>query len=158
MLNFLLIKLKTSPNVNCECIGLCLSLYLQLYISYAVVSNAAPNTYLDMCCLYIDPSISSLSASSSTQLNITLTAPDNSSSLTYKCTISTTVSGLSTKTVNGTVLQYTVDGLSPYVKYTVECTSSNGEDYCDYNMDTIRMPSTSEMFVIILLCILIYTI
>ena len=94
-----------------------------------------------MCCLYIAPSISSLSASSSTQLNITLTAPDNSSSLTYKCTISTTVNGLSPKTVTGTVLQYTVDGLSPYVTYTIQCTSSNGEDSCDSNMDTIRMPS-----------------
>ena len=66
------------------------------------------------------------------------------------------MSGLSTKTVNGTVLQYTVDGLSPYVNYTVECTSSNGEDYCDSNIDTIRMPSDGEC-VIILLCILIYT-
>ena len=61
------------------------------------------------------------------------------------------MSGLSTKTVNGTVLQYTVDGLSPYVTYTVECTSSNGVDSCDSNMDTIRMPSAGEC-VIILLC------
>ena len=123
-----------------------MSLFLCL-ISYAVVSNATPNTYLDMCCLYIAPSISSLSASSSTQLNITLTAPDNSSSLTYKCTIyiSTTVNDLSPKTVNGTVLQYKVNGLSPYVTYTVECTSSNGEDSCDSNMNTTRMPSAGEL-------------
>ena len=93
----------------------------------------------------VAPSISSLSASSSTQFIITLTAPDRSSSLTYKCTISTTVSGLYTKTVTGTVLQYTVDGLSPYVTYTVECTSSNEEDSCDSNMDTIRMPSAGEL-------------
>ena len=91
------------------------------------------------------PSISSLSASSSTQLIISLTPPARSSSLTYKCTISTTVSDLSTKTVTDRVLQYTVDDLSPYVTYTVECTSSNGEDSCDSNMDTIRMPSAGEL-------------
>ena len=94
--------------------------------------------------MYIAPSISLLSTSSSTQLIITLTSPARSSSLTYKCTISTTVSGLSPKTVTDTVLQYTVNGLSPYVTYTVECTSSNGDDSCDSNMDAIRMPSASE--------------
>ena len=132
--------MTTRPTVNCERIGY-VSISVSPIISYAVVSNATPNIYLDMCCLYTAPSISSLSASSSTQLNITLTAPANSSSLTYKCTMSTTVSGLSPKTVSGTVLQYTVNGLSPYVNYTVECTSSNGEDSCDSNMNTIRMPS-----------------
>ena len=40
-------------------------------------------------------------------------------------------------TVTGTELEYTVDGLSPNVTYIVECTSSNGEDSCDSNMDTI---------------------
>ena len=94
---------------------------------------------------YIAPSISSLSTSSSTQLIITLTAPARSSSLTYKCTISTTVSGLSLKTVTGTVLQYTVNGLSPYINYIVECTSSNGEYSCDSNMKTIKMPSDGEL-------------
>ena len=54
------------------------------------------------------------------------------------------MSGLSPKTVTGTVLQYTANGLSPYVNYTVKCTSSNGEDSCDSNMDTIRMPSAGE--------------
>ena len=117
-----------------------MSLFLCL-ISYAVVSNATPNTYLDMCYLYTAPSISSLSASSSKQLSITLTAPARSFSLTYECTISTTVSGLSPKTVNGTELEYTVDDLSPYVTYTVECASSNGKNSCDSNMNTIRMPS-----------------
>ena len=101
------------------------------------------NCYL----MYIAPSISSLSASSSTQLIISLTAPARSSSLTYKCTISTTVRVLSSKTVTVTVLQYTVNGLSPYVNYTVECTSSNGEDSCDSNMNTIRMPSDGEFSV-----------
>ena len=61
---------------------------------------------------------------------------------------------LSSKTVTGTVLQYTVNGLSPYVNYTVECTSSNGEDSCDSNMNTIRMPSAGEC-VFMLLCIFI---
>ena len=55
------------------------------------------------------------------------------------------MSGLSPKTVTGTVLQYTVNGLSPYVTYTVECTSSNGEDSCDSNMKIIRMPSAGEL-------------
>ena len=112
-----------------------------------------------MCCLYTAPSISSLSASSSTELIITLTAPARSSSLTYKCTISTTVSGLSPKTECDTKLQLKVDCLSPYVNYTVECNSSNlnGEDSCDSSMDTIRMPSASEC-VIMLLCILIYVV
>ena len=64
------------------------------------------------------------------------------------------MSGSSPKTVTDTVLQYTVNDLSPYVTYTVECTSSNGEDSCDSNMDTIRMPSDGEC-VIILLCIFI---
>ena len=104
------------------------------------IYNVSINYYL----MYIAPSISSLSASSSTQLIITLTAPDRSYSLTYKCTISTTVSGLPPKTVTDTVLQYTVDGLSPYVTYTVECTSLNGEDSCDSSMDTIRMLSDGE--------------
>ena len=88
----------------------------------------------------------SLSASSSTKFIITLTAPARSSSLTYKCTIFTSMSGLSTKNVTGTLLQYTVNDLNPFVTYTVECTSSNGEDSCDSNMDTIRllMPSNGE--------------
>ena len=51
------------------------------------------------------------------------------------------MSGLSPKTVTGAVLQYTVNDLSPYVAYTVECTSSNGEDSCDSNINNIRMPS-----------------
>ena len=101
---------------------------------------ASINYYLNVA-----PSISSLSASSSTQLIIILTAPVRSSSLTFKCTISTTVSGLSPKTVTGIVLQYTVNGLSPYVNYTIECTSSNGEDSCDSSMDTIRMLSDGEL-------------
>ena len=54
------------------------------------------------------------------------------------------MSGLSPKTVTDTVLQYTVNGLSPYVTYTIECTSSNGEDSCNSNMNTIRMPSDGE--------------
>ena len=57
------------------------------------------------------------------------------------------MSDLSSKTLTGIVLQYIVNGLSPYVTYTVECTSSNGEDSCDSNMDTIRMPSAGEMHV-----------
>ena len=64
------------------------------------------------------------------------------------------MSDLSPKTETGTELEYTVDGLSPYVNYNVECTSSNGEDSCDSNMDTIRMPSAGEC-VIMLLCIFI---
>ena len=64
------------------------------------------------------------------------------------------MSGLSPKTVNGTVLQYTVNGLSPYVNYTVECTSSNGEDSCDSNMDTIRMPSAGEWLFVV--CFYVY--
>ena len=55
------------------------------------------------------------------------------------------MSGLSPKTVSGTVLQYTVDGLSPYVTYTVECTSSNGEASCNCNTNTIRMLSDGEL-------------
>ena len=94
--------------------------------------------------LHVAPSISSLSTSSPKRLIITLTAPARSSSLTYKCTISTTVSGLSPKTVTDTVLQYTVNGLSPYVNYTVECTSSNGEDSCDSNVRIIRMLSDGK--------------
>ena len=66
------------------------------------------------------------------------------------------MSGLSPKTVTDTVLQYTVDGLSPYVTYTVECTSSNGEDSCNSNMDTIRMPSDGEYFKCLCICILYY--
>ena len=87
---------------------------------------------------YIAPSISSLSAISSTQLKITLTPPTESSNLTYKCTVSTE-SDVNFKTVNVTNLDipYTVDGLSPGVNYTVECMSSNGEDSCDSSMDTI---------------------
>ena len=94
--------------------------------------------------MYIAPSISSLSTSSPKRLIITLTAPARSSSPTYNCTISTTVSGLSPKTVTDTVLQYTVDGLSPYVTYTVECTSFNGDDSCDSNIRIIRMLSDGK--------------
>ena len=60
------------------------------------------------------------------------------------------MSDLSPKTVTGSVLQYTADGLSPYVNYTVECTSSNGEDSYDSNMNTIRMPSAGECVIILL--------
>ena len=81
------------------------------------------------------PSIFSLSAISSTQLNITLTAPTESASLTYQCNISSTENDV--MTVNGTELEYTVEDLSPNVNYTVECTSSNGEDSCNSDMDTI---------------------
>ena len=42
-------------------------------------------------------------------------------------------------TITGTELEYTVDGLSPNVTYIVECTSSNGEDSCDSNNQTIGM-------------------
>ena len=42
-------------------------------------------------------------------------------------------------TVNGTELEYTVDGLKPNVTYTVKCMSSNGEDSCDSSKDTIGM-------------------
>ena len=123
-------------------------LYKYVYL-YPLQLQALLNDVLNILSLFtiyipVAPSVSSLSASSSTQLIITLTAPARSSSLTYKCTISTTVNGLSPKTKTGTVLQYTVNGLSPYVTYTVECTSSNGEDSCDSNMNTIRMPSAGE--------------
>ena len=64
------------------------------------------------------------------------------------------MSDLSPKTVTGTVLQYTADGLSPYVNYTVECTSSNGEDSCDSNMNTIRMPG--EYVIILYFCAYLY--
>ena len=47
------------------------------------------------------------------------------------------MSGLSTKTVTDTVLQYTVNGLSPGENYTIECTSSNGDNSCDSSMDNI---------------------
>ena len=66
------------------------------------------------------------------------------------------MSGSSPKTVTDTVLQYTVNDLSPYVTYTVECTSSNGEDSCNSNMDTIRMPSDGEYFKCLRICILYY--
>ena len=55
------------------------------------------------------------------------------------------MSGLSPKTVTDTELQYTVNGLSPYVNYTVECTSSNGEDSCNSSMSIIRMLSDGEL-------------
>ena len=64
-----------------------------------------------------------------------LTAPNGSSSLTYKCNI--TEIYMPPITVTGTELEYTVDGLSPNVTYIVECTSSNGVDSCDSSMDTI---------------------
>ena len=84
---------------------------------------------------YIAPSISSLTATLPYQLNITLTAPTESASLTYQCNISSTENDV--MTVNGTELEYTVEDLSPNVNYTVECTSSNGEDSCNSDMDTI---------------------
>ena len=68
-----------------------------------------------------------------------LTAPNGSSSLTYKCNI--TEIDMPSITINGTELEYTVDGLSPNVTYIVECMSSNGEDSCNSTtvttMDTI---------------------
>ena len=86
--------------------------------------------------IYVAPLIS-LSVSYSTLLIITLTAPTESSSLTYNCTITTTEMDISPKTVNDTELEYTVKDLRSGVNYTVECTSSNGKDSCDSNMDTI---------------------
>ena len=41
-------------------------------------------------------------------------------------------------TITGTELEHTVEDLNPNVYYTVECTSSNGEESCDSTMDTIR--------------------
>ena len=82
----------------------------------------------------IAPKIS-LSAISSIQLHINLTAPNGSSSLTYKCTI--TEIDMPPKTVTGTELEYTVQDLRPSI-YTVECISSNRVDSCDSGMDKIR--------------------
>ena len=64
-----------------------------------------------------------------------ITAPTGSSSLTYKCNI--TEFDMPPITVTGTELEYTVDGLRPGVNYTVECTSSNGEESCYSSMNTI---------------------
>ena len=41
-------------------------------------------------------------------------------------------------TITGTELEHTVEDLNPNVYYTVECTSSNGEESCDSTIDTIR--------------------
>ena len=79
----------------------------------------------------------SLSAISSTQLNITLTEPVESYSLTYQCNI--TEIDMPPITVTGTELEYTVDGLSPNVTYIVKCISSNGVDSCDSSVDMIRL-------------------
>ena len=92
------------------------------------------NQYIYRTYFFIAPLIS-LSAISSTQLHIMLTAPTGSYSLTYQCNI--TEIDMSPITVTGTELEYTVDGLSPDVTYIVECTSSNGEDSCETSMDTI---------------------
>ena len=91
--------------------------------------------FLRIC---IAPSISSLRATLPYQLTITLTAPiaNGSSSLTYKCTI--TEIDMPPITITGTELEHTVEDLNPNVYYTVECTSSNGEESCDSTMDTIR--------------------
>ena len=79
----------------------------------------------------------SLSAISSTQLNITLTAePAESYSLTYQCNI--TEIDMPPITVTGTELEYTVVDLNPNVNYTVKCMSSNGEDSCGPSIDMIR--------------------
>ena len=86
--------------------------------------------------VYVAPSISSLTATLPYQLNITLTAPTESASLTYQCNISSTENDV--MTITGTELEYTVEDLNPNVYYTVECTSSNGEESCDSTMDTIR--------------------
>ena len=95
------------------------------------------NQYIRRTYLYFSLApLISRSAISSTQLHINLTAPNGSSSLTYKCNI--TAIDMPSKTVTGTELEYTVKDLNPYVNYTVECMSSNGEDSCESSMDMIR--------------------
>ena len=46
-------------------------------------------------------------------------------------------------TVTGTELEYTVDNVRPGGNYTVECTSSNGEESCDSSKDKITRKSSS---------------
>ena len=108
------------------------------------------NQYIHRTYLYfsIAPLIS-LSAISSTQLHINLTAPTGSYSLTYKCNI--TAIDMPSKTVTGTELEYTVDGLSPNVNYIVECVSANGDDSCNSSMDMIRRKLLSVVHVIYLI-------
>ena len=50
-------------------------------------------------------------------------------------------------TVTGTELEYTVEYLSPEVTYTVECTSSNGEEACNFSMNTTRMPCSKYNYI-----------
>ena len=105
------------------------------------------NQYIHRTYLYfsIAPLIS-LSAISSTQLNITLTEPAESYSLTYQCNI--TEIDMSPITVTGTELEYIVDGLSPNVTYIVECMSANGDNSCNSSMDMIRRKLLSVVHLI----------
>ena len=107
---------------------------LNIY-GYTYMAHSVP-VYSFLLFQYIAPSVS-LSVPSSTQLRIMLTAPTGSSSLTYMCTITEIDMPPITVHVNGTELEYTVDGLSSGVNYTVDCMSSNGEDSCETSMDTI---------------------
>ena len=118
------------------------------------INDTAQSVYTYIVLIYIfsiAPSIT-LSAISSTQLRIMLTAPNGSSSLTYNCNI--TEIDMPPILVTGTKLEYTVEDLNPNVNYTVECMSSYGEKSCDSNMDMIRRKLLSIVHLnYIMLCI-----
>ena len=60
---------------------------------------------------------------------------------------------MSSITVTGAELEYTVVDLNPNVTYTVECMSSNGEDSCDSSMDMIRRKLLSIVHLNLCYCI-----
>ena len=117
---------------NSTYISLASLIYIRISTNYSS-TQLIISIYIIFYCFNIAPSVS-LSFSSSTQLNINLTAPTGSSSLIYKCII--TEIDMPPITVTGTELEYTVDDLSSDGAYTVNCTSSNsnGDESCNSNV------------------------
>ena len=99
------------------------------------------------------PKVSGLTPTNSTQLSVTFSTSAVDLSLQFKCTARPDLSGLPNRVGSTTSQRLVLNDLSPYVNYTVRCTSiSTGSgsgsiiNSCNSTMNTIRIPE-SGMFI-----------
>ena len=98
------------------------------------------------------PTVSNVTPTNSTHLSVAFSTSALDLSLQFKCTARPDLSGLPNRVGSTTSRRLVLNDLSPYVNYTVRCTSiSTGSgsrsiiSSCNSTMNTIRMPE-SGMF------------
>ena len=97
------------------------------------------------------PTVSDVTPTNSTQLSVTFSTSAVDLSLQFKCTARPELSGLPNRAASTTSQKLVLNDLSPYVNYTVRCTSirtrsGSGSiiNSCNSSMDTIRMPESGK--------------